>query len=124
MIPLLLRSYALLLRFEILLCSKNFAQVYEKIRVCRVAPARANQIASEAICRSIDLACVFYWKPVLCLQRSAATTCLLRRCGFPAVLLLGAKQLPFRAHAWVELNGLVVNDKPYVKDIYAVLDRC
>jgi hypothetical protein len=72
----------------------------------------------------MDLACVFYWKKVLCLQRSAATARLLRRYGIPANLIIGAKQMPFRAHAWVELDGSVVNDKAYVRDIYLVLDRC
>jgi hypothetical protein len=42
----------------------------------------------------------------------------------PATLVLGAKQMPFKAHAWVEVHGLVVNDKPYMHEIYSVLDRC
>jgi hypothetical protein len=61
---------------------------------------------------------------VLCLQRSAATTCLLRSHGVRALLVIGAQRIPFRAHAWVEVDGQVVNDKPYMHEIYAVLDRC
>jgi hypothetical protein len=30
---------------------------------------------------------------------------------------------PFRSHAWVEIDGVVVNDKPYMLDIYQILDR-
>jgi hypothetical protein len=59
----------------------------------------------------------------LCLQRSAATACLLKRCGIPAQMVIGAQQMPFKAHAWVEVDGRVVNDKPYMTEIYAVLDR-
>jgi hypothetical protein len=39
-------------------------------------------------------------------------------------MVLGAQLLPFRAHAWVEVDGAVVNDKPYIHEIYQVLDRC
>jgi len=60
----------------------------------------------------------------LCLQRSAATACLLKRFGVSAQLVIGAQQMPFKAHAWVEVDGVVVNDKPYTSEIYTVLDRC
>jgi hypothetical protein len=49
---------------------------------------------------------------------------LLKSYGVPARMVIGARQMPFRAHAWVEVNGRVVNDKPYVREMYAVLDRC
>ena len=35
-----------------------------------------------------------------------------------------AQQMPFKAHAWVEVEDRVVNDKPYTPEMYAVLDRC
>jgi hypothetical protein len=72
----------------------------------------------------MDLACVFYPKPVRCLQRSAATTLLLRRHGVGAELVIGAQLLPFRSHAWVECGGAVVNDKPYMREMYQVLEHC
>jgi len=39
-------------------------------------------------------------------------------------MVIGAQKLPFKAHAWVEVNEQVVNDKPYTREMYAVLDRC
>jgi hypothetical protein len=39
-------------------------------------------------------------------------------------MMIGAQQMPFRAHAWVEVDGHVVNDKPYMREMYAVLDEC
>ena len=78
----------------------------------------------ERICAAVDMACIWYPKEVLCLQRSAATACLLKRYGIPAQMVIGAQQMPFRAHAWVEVDGRVVNDKPYTPEMYAVLDRC
>jgi hypothetical protein len=78
----------------------------------------------EQICSAVDMACIWYWKKVLCLQRSAATACLLKRYGVPAQMTIGAQQIPFKAHAWVEVDGRVVNDKPYIREMYAVLDKC
>jgi hypothetical protein len=70
------------------------------------------------------MACIWYWKEVLCLQRSAATACLLRRFGVHSELVIAVQQMPFKAHAWVEVDGRIVNDKPYMREMYAVLDRC
>jgi hypothetical protein len=39
-------------------------------------------------------------------------------------MVIGAQQMPFKAHAWVEVSGQVVNDQPYTREMYAVLDRC
>ena len=72
----------------------------------------------------MDMACIWYWKQALCLQRSAATACLLKSYGVPAQMVIGAQLMPFRAHAWVEVDGRVVNDKPYAAEVYTVLDRC
>src|SRR2546429_201170 len=43
-------------------------------------------------------------------------------CALP--IFIGAQQMPFKAHAWVEVDGRVVNDKSYTPELYAVLDRC
>jgi len=83
-----------------------------------------KEASVQEVCRAIDLACVFYFKRILCLQRSAATTLLLSRYSHHAELVIGAQILPFKSHAWVEVNGAIVNDKPYMLDIYQVLDRC
>jgi hypothetical protein len=78
----------------------------------------------ESIVHAVDLACVFYFKRVLCLQRSVATTLLLRRSGWAAELVIGTRILPFASHAWTEIQGNVVNDKPYILEIFQVLHRC
>jgi hypothetical protein len=72
----------------------------------------------------MDLACVFYFKRVRCLQRSAAVTILLRRYGWRAEMVTGAQILPYEFHAWVEIDVVVANDKPYMHEIYQVLERC
>lgn len=120
---LVIEAYRRLIEFETYLKRGNFSGLYETVRRYPVGTKRASR-SSEQVCRAVDLACIWYWKPVLCLQRSAATVCLFRRYGITAQLVIGVQAMPFRAHAWVETDGYIVNDKSYLPEIYAVLDRC
>jgi hypothetical protein len=121
---LLLKAYLKLIHFDFYLARGNFAALYDKVRNYRVGKRVPAPGAVDRICSAIDIACIWYWKEALCLQRSAATACLLKEFGVPAQMVIGAQQMPFKAHAWVEVNGRVVNDKPYTPEIYGVLDRC
>ncbi len=122
---LVLKAFLKLCRCEFDLLRSDFSALHEQVRGCPVrrrTEPKAEDV--ERICRAVDIASIWYWKKVLCLQRSAATVSLLRDYGVPAEMVIGAQQMPFRAHAWVEVRERVVNDKPYVSEIYAVLDRC
>lgn len=121
---LVLRAYLKLIYFDFYLARGNFAALYQKVRNHPLGVSLSLPDVTERICGAVDMACIWYWKEVLCLQRSAATACLLKRYGVPAQMLIGAQQMPFKAHAWVEVDGRVVNDKPYMREMYAVLDRC
>lgn len=121
---LVLRAYLKLIHFDLYLARGNFAALHNKVRKYPVSKHPAVPDAIERICSAIDMACIWYWKEALCLQRSAATACLLRKNGIPAQLVIGAQHVPFKAHAWVEVDGRVVNDKPYMTEMYGVLDRC
>jgi hypothetical protein len=72
----------------------------------RPVPLDIDPVLSDAVL----LATCLYWKRVLCLQRSFCMTRLLRARGIPARLVIGYRPVPFFSHAWVELNGRVVND--------------
>jgi Transglutaminase-like superfamily len=120
-----LESFLLLLYFEVVMRFRTFKTLHENVRKYQVRPSSTpSQISGEKLCHAVDLACVFYFKQVLCLQRSVATTVLLRRRGWHAEMVIGAQILPPKFHAWVEINHAVVNDKPYMLDIYHVLERC
>jgi hypothetical protein len=119
-----LQAYSKLVYFDFYLARGNFAALYQKVRNCPLAASAGFPDVTERICAAVDMACIWYWKEVLCLQRSAATACLLKRYGIPAKMMIGAQQVPFKAHAWVEIKGRVVNDKPYMREMYAVLDQC
>jgi len=124
MSALVLKAYWKLIQFDLYLARGNFAAVYDKVHKYPVEKTTPPPDAVERICSAVDMACIWYWKEALCLQRSAATSCLLKSHGIIAQMVIGAQQLPFKAHAWVEVNRRVVNDKAYVPEIYEVLDRC
>lgn len=122
---LVLESSLLLLYFELIMQFREFKQLQSIVRSAKVQTIASDKdLSITELCHAMDLACVFYFKRVFCLQRSAATTLLLRRHGWNAGMVIGAQIVPFKSHAWVEINGTVVNDKPYVLDIYQVLERC
>lgn len=121
---LILIAYLHLIDFDFYLVRGDFAGLYQRVRNCPVAKKAPPADAIKRICSAVDVACIWYWKQALCLQRSAATSCLLKRCGIRAQMVIGAQHMPFKAHAWVEVDGRVVNDRPYTSEIYAVLDRC
>ena len=120
---LVLRAYLKLIYFDVYIMRGNFADVYQKVRNYPVGTSPGFPDLTKKICDAVDMACIWYWKEVLCLQRSAAAAVLLKQYGVPAQMTIGAQQMPFKAHAWVEVEGGVVNDKPYMQEIYAVLDR-
>jgi hypothetical protein len=121
----ILEAWLLLLYFEYVMRFRRFKELHRIVRDQSVNPVKPEARApAAALCNAVDLACVFYFKQVLCLQRSAATTRLLRRHGWGAEMVIGAQLLPYKSHAWCEIGGVVVNDKPYIAEIYAVLERC
>jgi hypothetical protein len=123
-LSLFIRAYSNLTRFDRFLSRGDFAGLYEAVRTTAWVQKLVDANAADQICHAVDLACIWYWKEVLCLQRSAATTCMLRSFGIPARMILGVQQTPFRAHAWVEADGQVVSERPYMRDLYQVIDIC
>jgi Transglutaminase-like superfamily len=124
-IYLVLKSYFLLVRVDITLRKHGFKRLYDAIRERPTGevPER-KRIPSGRLCYAIDVACVFYPKTVLCLQRSAAAVFLLRSFGWPLEFVTGCAIGTFENHAWAELAGQIVTDKPYMYEMYQVLDRC
>jgi len=59
-----------------------------------------------------------------CLERALALWWLLRWRHFPAELRIGARRQDgrFEAHAWIELDGVVLNDKDAF--VYAPFENC
>jgi hypothetical protein len=113
-----------LLAFDVLLKFGGFQRLIRKVARWPIAEPRS---ADREICRRVrgmvDRAQLYYPKKAMCLQHSAVVTCLLRRRGVPAEMVLGAQTFPPKAHAWAEVEGEVVNDHTSVKSEYRVLRR-
>jgi hypothetical protein len=88
-----------------------------------VIPQTTDLKLMERVKASVELAQSYYPKKVMCLQNSAVMTCLLRRRGIPAEMVIGAQEFPPVAHSWVEVEGRVVNDKQSRKTEYLELRR-
>jgi hypothetical protein len=102
----------------------GFARLHAWIRRCPPANAgRRRAVTPDEIVWAVDEACVWYVKRAMCLQRSVVATWLLRRHGWSAELVIGCRPLPFESHAWVELDGRVVNDRQQYRTAFTVLDR-
>jgi hypothetical protein len=121
---LFLKAYWSLVSFDRSVARNRFADLHARVRRCPISAQAPPADVVERISSAVNLACIWYWKQVLCLQRSAATTCLLKQHGVAAQMVIGTQRMPFKAHAWVEVDGAVVNDKPYTPEMYQVLDRC
>ena len=121
---LVTRAYLLLVHFDCYLASGNLGGLLKCVRAYPRNRKQPDDSAIERTISAMDMACVWYWKEVLCLQRAAAITCLMRKHGFNAELILGAQRMPFAAHAWVEVDHGVVGERSRVPAGFAILDRC
>jgi Transglutaminase-like superfamily len=120
---LVARAFLALLCADVLLFHRGFRRLYEEVKDARVSRGRGPSDL-RAVLKAVDVASVLYFKEVRCLQRSAATVLLLRKAGAPAELVIGVQPWPLRAHAWVEIDGTVVNDRPHITGAFAVIERC
>ena len=113
-----------LLVFDLLLKFGGFQTLIKKVERWPVAePRTADREICLRVRGMVDRAQMYYPKKAMCLQHSAVVTCLLRRRGVPAEMVLAAQTFPPKAHAWAEVAGEVVNDNNSVKSEYRVLKR-
>ncbi len=101
--------------------SVGFVGIHRRVRACRVG--RRVVATPESVVWAVDEACVWYVKRAYCLQRSAVAVWLLRRRGFDARLIIGYRPIPFESHAWVEIDGRIVNDRPQYRKYFHVLEQ-
>jgi hypothetical protein len=110
--------------FDVLGLSHDFPRLLRIVSTWKTQAVVPTPNTIEGVCHVVNYACIWYPKPILCLQRSAVTTCLLRSSGVSAQMVMGAQPMPFKAHAWTEADGRVINERRDVRQIYGVLERC
>ena len=121
---LFFRALLVLFFYDVLSTVCSFETLYSKVKQWKVARRTTNADTIDRVCRAVNYACICYPKQVLCLQRSFVSTYLLRRNGVAAQMVLGAQKIPFKAHAWVEVDRRAINERSNVQATYAVWDRC
>jgi hypothetical protein len=99
-----------LIRYDIVMALFRFRRIYREFSASPPQACAAAPDIETAVVDAVNTAGSFYWKPVMCLQRSVAAARLLRRYGVGAQLVIGYRNEPFFSHAWVEVAGRVVND--------------
>lgn len=120
-----LAAFCGLFAINMILKLVGFSALYHIVKQWPVNGKSASpETTVEEVREAVVTAITWYPKQAMCLQRSAVTTCLLRSTGVPAQMIIGCQRFPFLAHAWVEVDGEVINDTKRVQETHQVLDRC
>lgn len=121
---LFFQALFMLLAYDILSALCHFQTIHFVVKGWKVNTTTDGSGIVDKVCMAVNYACIWYPKQSLCLQRSFVTTYLLRKHGVRAQMVLGAQKLPFKAHAWVEVDGGAINERSNVQATYAVWDKC
>ena len=129
-LPLILRaqrltSFLLLITADAILNLADFGALHQAVKEwpIRNKASAEPQLVSQ-LCAAAEQACSWYPKQSLCLQRSVLLTWLLRSYGIKGEMVIGVHKMPFYGHAWVELDGKVLNDDANAQNFFAVVSRC
>src|SRR5271154_2998292 len=100
------RAFFLLMFYDLLLARDDFPEIHRRVQKFPLNSKKPKSVIEaeemrDRINGTLNNAAVWYPRRAECLQRSAVLTCLLRRYGLPAQMVIGTQKLPFRAHAWV-----------------------
>jgi hypothetical protein len=117
-----IRAFLALALFDLILSTRSLKAL---CRMVSTRPVGQRNLDDPdligRICTAVEQACVWYPRKTVCLQRSAVTASILRTFGVRAEMVVAAKVMPTVAHAWVEVDGCVVNDFPKVKNFYQTI---
>lgn len=73
-------------------------------------PPTANLVTVSDFAQRVADVCAFFPARMLCLDQSLILWFFLRRRGLLPTFRIGVRPLPFAAHAWVELDGVPLNE--------------
>jgi hypothetical protein len=111
--PGVLRCMLLLLLVDVSLRWLGFARTVSMARrIAKSGSAERNDNRSLVVStlHNVLVATAFYPGRSKCLEQSVAVFVLLRRRGFNAHIKMGVQPYPFFAHAWVELDDVVITE--------------
>lgn len=121
----LIASFLLLTAADAILSLAGFNTLYQAVKKWSPTANRHGepQLVTN-LCLAAEQACTWYPKQALCLQRSVVLTWMLRSYGVNGEMVIGVHKMPFYGHAWVELDGKVLNDDKNVQKFFEVVSRC
>lgn len=112
-------AFLQLLTVDLMIRCGGFRNLHCLLKKWPIAsPKSVKAKGVDRVCESVNRAGKVYFKQVFCLQRSVVLICLLRSCGISAAMVIACRKVPFKAHAWVEVDGKVVSDNPKVQIFY------
>jgi hypothetical protein len=87
----------------------------------RLHPDRTERDVAQRTARAVQIAAHHGLLRANCLERSLTLWSLLRRQGINADLRIGVRTAgdQFEAHAWIEYQGVVLNDTPDITERFA-----
>jgi hypothetical protein len=103
-------------------------RLLERLAVPGRAPVGSSAVdqlvAAERVARMVSVAERWGFSSPTCLERSLVLWRLLRRQGLPAQLHIGARKngQALEAHAWVECEGVILNDSAEIHRHYSRFD--
>ena len=111
-LPVCLAAFAIL---KVALAVAGLARTWDWMRA-RAQRAAEREDVDRAAVREVEyrvaLASALYPGHAACLERSLLLFWYLRRAGVPVAFRMGVQMYPFGAHAWVEHEGVTINDVP------------
>lgn len=122
---LVLRAWLIFLRIDVGFRRHSFEHVLQWVSRENLKISMGEALRKpEDFFEAVKIATAFYYRKRRdCLPKALTTFYLLRRSGQDAELLIGARQFPFEAHAWVHCNGTVLDDFPGRVEDYTILHR-
>lgn len=121
---LIARALGTLVAVDFRLRKSGFAGLHQTLAKSRTSIVLEREPESvTTLCAAVENAAFWYFRQVRCLEKSATLALILRKFGVHAVVVIGCRKLPFASHAWVEVEGQVVNDDQSVRQTYLQIDR-
>jgi len=121
-----LRALFWLFAYSFLLKTQGFRRIRRVVQCHPYESQKTDDTSYEKetcreICTAVDRAQTYLLSQALCLQRSIVITRLLQERKLNAETVIAAHLMPFKSHAWVEVDGEVVSDSPNVQRYYDVV---
>jgi hypothetical protein len=102
-------------------CQSILIRLASALEVKTPGPRQQALAEACAAARTVDIAARHGWHRPRCLQKSLVLWWLMRRRGLPADLWFGVRkeETGLDAHAWIEYDGVVLNDLDDVRERFA-----